>query len=242
MAINYQYCEKLRTIPKSKITFYKQKIINDCEQCSCGSIPCNKCNLRLKLLDRYIQANIPIDFWFKNVSEFQGDQNLLSIHNSVMNDIDLFYSNGGSYFFKGTHGVGKTFISTLLVKKFVEKGYSALYSNLFDIVNVIVHAPISDKFEANRELKMCDFLVIDEFDPRFFGSATSAELYGRVLESIIRVRLSNKLPTILITNNVDPIKNLGDDLSASMASLASLMKEVFVIGKDYRKVLKDSNV
>jgi DNA replication protein DnaC len=243
MPVNYQSCDKLRTIPKSKILYYKNKITSDCSTCNTKTSGyCNKCNLKLKLLDRYIEANIPIDYWFKSAEDFKGDANLLSIYKTIENDIEAFYIKGKHYFLKGTNGVGKTYWSTMLLKRAAEKGYSSLYCTLFDIVNVVVHSSMTDKFEANRELKMCDFLVIDEFDPRFFGTGNAAELYGRVLESIIRIRFSNKLPTVLITNNLDPVKSLGDDLSVSIGSLVNLMEEIPVIGQDYRRVLKGINV
>ena len=92
---------------------------------------------------------------------------------------------------------------------------------------------------AGRELKMCDFLVIDEFDSRFIQSETAGELYGRILESIIRIRFQNNMPTIMISNDVDPIKSLGTALGASIGSLISgHAKEVFVTGGDYRKSQK----
>lgn len=235
MSINFPFCKGLRNIPPNKALIYKNSIINNCDICKEAKIPsCDKCSIIYKLLDRYLDANIPIDYWYKNLSNFKGDKRLFEICSNI--NVADFFKNGTSYLFKGQHGVGKTFISCLILKKILEKGYRGLYSTLFDIVSTIVHGPNSEKYDANRELKMIDFLVIDEFDSRFFANDASAELNGRILESILRIRFQNTLPTIIITNNLDPTKCLGDALGSSISSLiAGYAKEISVIGSDFRK-------
>lgn len=238
MAINYTPCSQLRTIPENKFLLQKETIISNCDVCSKKVfISCNKCMLLDKLFSRYYSANIPVNYWNKSIErDFCGDKQLLSLYESITIDTKTFFSNGTSIFLKGMHGVGKTFISSMILKKIVEKGYNGLYSTLSDIVNVAVYGNYKDKFDALRELKMIDFLVIDEFDPRFFSSDASAELFGRILESLIRIRFQNQMPTILVTNNPDPTKALGDSLGASISSLISgHCKEIFIVGKDFRK-------
>ena len=235
MSVNFPFCKGLRNIPTNKSQIFKTAIINGCDKCKEYQVPtCDKCSIKFKLLDRYFDANIPIDYWQKNIANFVGDKRLLDIYEN-MNVADSF-KNGSSFLFKGQHGVGKTFMSCLILKKILEKGYRGLYSTLFDIVTTIVHGPNSEKYEANKELKMIDFLVVDEFDSRFFANDASAELNGRILESILRIRFQNALPTIIITNNPDPTKCLGDALGSSISSLISgYAKEVSVIGSDFRK-------
>jgi len=237
MAAIYQPCEQLRTIPKNKIEIYRREIIDSCEHCSkANKIGCDKCVLRSMLIDRYSDANIPLDFVDKTINDFVGDKKIKVLYEDTTRDIIKSYKFGRSVCLRGNHGVGKTMISCLILKKCVEKGMKGLYSTLGDIVNVLIYGDIKTKFEASRELKMVDWLVIDEFDSRFMGSDNSAELFGRILESIIRIRFQNSLPTFLITNNPDPTKALGDQLGASIGSLMKgYVWDIPVIGADYRK-------
>lgn len=237
---SHSYCTELRTVPKSKIELYRQDILKSCDKCKNEHMAaCDVCLIKNKLFDRYIEANIPMIFIDKTIENFYGDQKLIRLYNNSITNLHNLFKNGTSFCIKGQHGVGKTMFSCLLLKKVVERGIRGLYTTLFDIVNVIVYASPSIKFEASKELKNIDYLVIDEFDSRFTGSQESSELFGRILETIIRIRFQNILPTILITNSLDPVKNLGEKLSESIGSLITGHCSVIsVVGEDYRKKIK----
>ena len=229
-------------IPKSKIFILKNKIIEECDTCkSLKRASCEKCNILSKLNDRYVDANIPVSLFDKTMNDFDGDEGLLSMYLLITKDLKKSFMEGTSYFFRGLHGVGKTMVSVMILKKVVEKGMSGLYTTLGDVVQVMVHGDRDSRMNGSRELKMVDWLVIDEFDSRFMGSDSSAELFGRILEGIIRIRFHNMLPTILITNSMNPTKTLGDKtlgdkLDASISSLISgHCVDVPVAGADYRK-------
>lgn len=236
MVLHYQPCEQLRTISKNKIELYKNDILNSCEICKQeNKISCDKCILKSVLIDRYSDANIPLDFIYKTIDDFYGDKKIKTLYEDTTKDILSSYRDGKSICLRGNHGTGKTFISSLILKKCVERGMKALYTTLGDVVNVLVYANSKTKYEASRELKMIDWLVIDEFDSRFMGNDNAAELFGRILESIIRIRFQNSMPTILITNNPDPTKALGEQLGASIGSLMKgYVWDIPVIGADFR--------
>lgn len=236
----YQYCEALRNIPEDKVKVIKEDIISKCSVCSNGVI-CDRCTVKLKIYDRYIMSNIPIDFWGFDMKNFEGDKRVLSIYESIVKDVREYYVSGKSLLLVGAHGVGKTTASCCLLKFVATKGYGALYATMGDIVNVMIHGTNQVRFEARRELMMVSFLVIDEFDSRFIGSDSAAELFGRVLESILRIRLHNHMPTILISNNLNPTKALGDYLGPSINSLINgYVNKIAVIGPDFREKLKSS--
>ena len=240
MVALYQPSQQLRNISEKKYFYYKNKIIKTCNICKdLGQISCDRCMLLEKVYSRYKSANIPFDFWDKTMAtSFCGDINLKNIYDEITTDIDDYFNKGQSYIFLGMHGCGKTFISSMILKKIVEKGYDALYTTLSDIIGTTTCSDYSERRAASRELQMIDFLVIDEFDPRFFSSDASAELFGRIAETVIRIRFQNKLPTILVTNNPDPAKAFGEALGASINSLiGGYCKKVFITGADKRKVL-----
>lgn len=241
MLQRYPHSQLLRNIPDNKYSVYKENILKSCPECfKNGFISCDKCHLLSKLYTRYFDANIPIDYWDKTIKNWYGHKTIIDLYNEIINNIEEFFNMGTSYFLQGQHGVGKTLFSVLILKHIVEKGFCGLYTTLSDVVGTLVHADYRERFDAARELKMIDYLIIDEFDPRFFSSDASAELYGRILESIIRIRFQNKLPTCLITNNPNATKALGDDLSASIDSLLSgYCKSIYVLGGDARKTKGD---
>ncbi len=172
--------------------------------------------------------------------DFEGDKKLINLYLSINGEFKSFYKNGRSYILVGQHGVGKTFFACSVLKQAAIRGYGALYSTLGDVVNVLVYGDSQTKFAARKELMMVSFLCLDEFDSRFIANENSADLFGRILESIIRIRFQNKMPTILISNDVDPSKSLGANLGASIASLiAGYCKKISVTGPDFRNILKE---
>lgn len=131
-----------------------------------------------------------------------------------------------------------TMTSACILKRVVETGkYSGLYVNLVDIVNIIAapNADAEQKEEARRTLISVDFLVIDEFDIRFMGSDNAADLFGRILEPVLRTRIQNNLPTIICTNSIDPTAAFSGPLQASFKSLMNKIKTIPVLGKDHRE-------
>ena len=242
MAIQYQFCEHLRTIPPNKTSIYKEDIISSCSICSKFNIVhCDKCFLKSKFVDRYAQANIPLDYWNKEMVDFEGDKRLIKIYNSIKDSFREYYKSGKSMLLVGSHGVGKTYFAANILKLAAIKGYGSLYTTLGDAVNVLIYGDSKTKFTARQELVMSSFLCIDEFDSRFINNENSAELFGKILESIIRIRFQNCVPSILISNDLDPSKALSSNLGASISSLINgSCKKIIVTGGDYRDIQKQN--
>jgi DNA replication protein DnaC len=198
--------------------------------------------VKLTAIHRYAETNIPFEYWnLKMEKDFHGNQRLLDVYNQVTEDVKESYVKGSSFCFAGTHGVGKTFVSASILKKAVNKGFSGLYTTLSDIVSALTQADNEEKFLARRELCMVDFLVIDEFDPRFMATENAADLYARTLETVFRTRSQNKLPTIMCTNSPNVVESFSGSLKASVGSLVSgYLKIVPVIGEDFRKRAKEN--
>ena len=188
-------------------------------------------------INRYAVSNIPVEYWYlKMDKDFVGDERLKITYDDYVKDIDKSYTSGSSLCLAGTHGVGKSFVSTCILKKVCQKNYSALYTDLSSIVSVLTQGSAEEKFIARRELTMVDFLVIDEIDPRFSGSDNAADLYARQLEIILRSRSSNKLPTIICTNSPNVVESFNGSLKASLDSLMKgYIKSISIFNDDFRK-------
>lgn len=193
---------------------------------------------KLIAINRYAEANVPMLYWsLKMERDFKGDPRLLEKYNEYVADLKVSYMEGKSICFAGNYGLGKTMCITSILKRSVQKGYSALYTTLGDLVSLLTQGSGDDKFIARRELVMVDFLAIDEWDSRYMPSENAADLYARSLESVFRARSQNKLPTLMATNSPNPVESFNGALKDSIDSLMSGYMTVFVVapGKDFRK-------
>jgi DNA replication protein DnaC len=194
-------------------------------------------NVKLIAVNRYAESNIPIEYWkLKMEKDFIGDPRLKAKYDEYVSDIKASYISGNSICLAGGHGLGKTMTITCILKKASQKGYSCLYTTLSDIVAVMTQASGEDKFLSRRELVLVDFLVIDEFDPRFMATENAADLYARSLEGVFRARSANKLPTLMCTNSPNVVESFTGQLKASISSLMKGYLKIFpVLGDDFRK-------
>lgn len=166
---------------------------------------------------------------------FKGDPILLEKYRSIASDVKKAYQQGTCLCFAGKNGVGKTFTVTNIIKRAVEKGYTGLYTTLSDIVVNLTTRDNDDKATIRRELLLVDFLVIDEFDPRYMASDSASDLFGRTLEDIFRCRTQNNLPLLMCTNSPNVTESFHGPFKASIASLMNYVTTVSVLGKDFRK-------
>jgi len=191
------------------------------------------------VFQRYYEANIPVDYWWREMNDWSGPVILDKVYQNVIKDIKTSYKNGERAFFAGPHGRGKTMVSCCILKRAVEKNYSALYVNLTSIIHIMLTASNDVKFLASENLLNVDFLVIDEFDARFMGSESAADLFGRILEPIMRTRIQNRMPLFFCTNSVKVEESFSGPLRASIESLMKVVKLVPVIGgQDMRDMIK----
>ena len=228
--LDFTRCQALNNIPSKKL----QDRLNDVQE---GTEAQDVKNLRLIAYNRYYESNIPLEYWdLKMEKDFVGDARLKQKYEEYVSDLKKSYQSASSFCLAGGHGVGKTMTMTCILKKASQKGYSCLYTTLGDIVSVMTQAPAEERFLARQELTKVNFLVIDEFDPRFMASENAADLYARTLESVFRTRSSNKQPTLMCTNSPNVVESFGGALRASINSLMKGYTKIFpVLGEDIRQ-------
>lgn len=126
-----------------------------------------------------------------------------------------------------------TMACACILKRIVETDkFSALYVNLHDIISVMLNSQPDVKTQAKEILLNVDFLVIDEVDSRFMPTENAADLFGRILEPILRTRIQNRMPLFFCTNTSKVEDSFSGPLQASIQSLMYLVKTVPVIGGD----------
>jgi DNA replication protein DnaC len=218
-------------------------LIQSCPTCSKKNVKtieqaydglCENCSVMLIAYNRYAQSNIPMEFWELNMNDFKGSQELKKAYDYIATNLFKAYNDGMSVCFAGTHGVGKTFASTSILKLACQKNYQCLYTTLSDMISVLIDSPSDDKYLARRELAMVDWLVVDELDPRYISEG-GTDLFGRTLEHIFRTRTQNKLPTIFASNSPNPIEAFKGSIKQSIESLFHRVKIIPILAADFRK-------
>ena len=186
---------------------------------------------------RYYDSNVPVDYWYRDMHEFIGPDTLKAYYTDVTSDVETSFKEGKKARFSGKHGIGKTMTCACILKRVCEKAnYTGLYVNLVDIIHVMLTSSSEVKVAAREILLSVDFLVIDELDTRFMGTENAADLFGRILEPIMRTRIQNRMPLFFCTNSIKVEGSFSGPLQASMESLMSVVSLVPVIGgSDVRK-------
>lgn len=182
----------------------------------------------------YFDANIPVDYWFRDMTDFKGDKSIINKYNDITKDIPNSYKTGVNLCLAGKHGCGKTYACACILKRVVEsRKYSGLYVNLTDVIQHMLSN--ENKNEARDLLLNVDFLIIDEVDQRFMGTENASSLFGRILEPIMRTRIQNRLPLIFCTNSPNVVDSFDGQLKESFKSLMNMVTLLPIMpGKDFR--------
>lgn len=216
-----------------KIDIAKEEVRSKCPACKGRlRIDCFNCLQWGNFIDRMANSEIPVDYWFRDMKEFYGFVGLKDLALDMINNIENVYKTGRTVYIAGERGRGKTMAVCSILKTAILKDFSSLYINLSDMVTRVTNTNPSLKLE----IKDIDFLVIDEIDNRFFPTQSSMKLYGGQLESVLRSRMQNKLPTIMCSNSHDVGEVFEGQFRKSFQSLFSQFVETIRVGgPDARK-------
>lgn len=236
--------EALNSIPQRKLEEQILHLVTNCKACSERNIKtieqaydglCEKCSITIVAYNRYKSSNIPFDYWSLGMKDFKGAPELHDLYARAAGSLQEIYKKGDVFYIAGTHGIGKTMTTCAILKKACQKGYTSLYTTLTDIIGALIDSPGEEKFLARRELMMVDFLAIDEVDSRFIPENAS-DLFGRMLEQVIRTRAQNRLPMIICSNSpAKPAELFTGSIKQSLDSLMSRMTFIATMDTDFRK-------
>ena len=218
-------------ISLAKLNSEKDRVVHNCKQC--GGLGCGTCFSYCSFIDKMAEAEIPVDYWFRSMGNFYGDENFKKVVVEYIGKMSEHFANGLVYCFVGHRGTGKTLAACEILKKAISNKYSIYYTTMVDAVGRLL---TSESYQFRKLIKQTDFFVIDEVDQRFFPSPGSQELYGNQFENIIRSRVQNRLPTIMCTNSEDTDQIFEGEFQQSFESLkAQFIRVIRAGGKDARK-------
>lgn len=222
-------------ISPRKIASEKENIIANCN--ICNGKGCHACFGYCSYIDKMVEVRIPVDYWYRKMKKFYGDENFKKIVMNYIENIDTEFKSGLTYCFTGERGRGKTMAACCILKTAIlpENDYSAYYTTLTELVsNVIGSNP-----KLQMQIRYFDFVVIDEVDQRYFPTQASMELYGNQLENVLRGRMQNRLPTIICTNSSDTGQIFGGEFKKSFDSLGSQFTKIYAAGGTDARVGKE---
>lgn len=112
------------------------------------------------------------------------------------NYVDTFSKESCSLFFLGKTGLGKTFISSMIAKALIEKGFNIV----FDSINNLLIKAENDHFGRSdgntvETIINADLVILDDL-----GSEFSTPFNNSILYNIINSRINMEVPTIVSTN------------------------------------------
>ena len=208
-----------------------------------GSKEC-KCLKRFKRYKRYYKAKIPRAYWKVSEDNFYGDKKALKIVSAYMDNIKSADRNGLGLLMWGTNGNGKTSLACIMLMYACDKKYSAFYTTLQNLLNMIMDSFKSDdqKNHVRDLLVNVDFLVVDEVGKEHIKkNKETGTVFGITeFEEILRHREGMKKPTFIVSNSRP--QQMEARYGISIGSLfQGTLKTIEVTGVDTRKTVKQQS-
>lgn len=213
-----------------------------------GYINGNRCECFNELIKKYtiaeLNENCKIelhDFEDFNLNLYSNlpDEKSGIIPREQMNDIfihckgyaDSFSKHSSSLFFLGKTGLGKTFISSMIAKTLIEKGFNVAFDS---INNFLIRAENEHFGRSNGNtvdaLLNADLVILDDLGSEFSTPFNNATLYN-----IINSRINMDVPTIVSTNHsLSELEEKYDDRIISR--LTGMFTPYRFFGTDIRQV------
>ena len=146
--------------------------------------------------------------------------------------MDVMLKSGVGLLLWGANGRGKTALAVSIGKEFRRRGSTVLFIECAAVKDIFINKAA---FETVwRRAQRVDVLILDDLGK---GVQDSKGFGARVIDQLIRHRVSNQKVTF-ITTNIDPPR-LADELKIStMHSLKESIVPVKIIGPDRREACK----
>ena len=170
------------------------------------------CEIQRLLQKHFFAANIGREYHDICLEDFEGEDSDKVVP-AVREYIDQFDNNfhfGLGLTFSGPVGTGKTFAMTCVLKELIKQGRDAYLTTFEELINVWGKSWHDDlaKRLLEQKLKSVEVLGLDELRT---DARNSGGFLQNGLDSVIRHRTSNLLPTLVTTNMTreEEIKEFG---------------------------------
>lgn len=186
------------------------------------------CYLRMERWKKYLDANIPFEWFGFEITDIQPDFSQTILKNEVepfIKHVKTFVTNRGQYMFIGDPDSGKTVISLLMLKAVIDAGIKGKIISASEIISLLYDRRI-------KELDEYDFLVIDEIDKLEHRNSMVLDFCN-----ICASFMSNKSLILISNRSVNDIKS-DYKYPEFFSDRLNLLKIIKFESKHYRERLK----
>lgn len=195
--------------------------------------PCD-CAMQLALAQHYTLSNIGRNYWRMGWDDYLAPLPPEIVEYRQFDD--AYIQEGMGLILTGSKGVGKTMLTTLILKDEVKKGYSCYYTTFHTLSDHLTsswgpgeNARLAATYFVDR-FEYSHMLLLDDLGKEFKASnSITANTFDRVM----RTRVQNSRPVLTTTNyTVDEvISGYGE---ATFSLLVEQSIPVAMTGEDYR--------
>ncbi len=127
-------------------------------------------------------------------------ENILRNYEMINRALSSF-DDAPNFLFSGSPGTGKTFLSCLMAKEVLDRGYTVVYLSAYEFFRLLEKARFDSRFRDGApvsdtdRLETCDLLIIDDLGSEFNTALTNADLFH-----VVNSRLLERRSTIISTN------------------------------------------
>ena len=195
-----------------------------------------------------ILMGVPKKYTSKTLKDFKdyGSKSLKEIKNFcvdyVNNIVDNFEDNRGIFFY-GSNGVGKSFLSCIILKEAYRHRYSCRRVTFSSYISAYTESWGANKddrevIEANLldKYKGVEFLVLEEI-----GKEIDSKIAKPILEDLLRYRDEHGLVTIICSNIAPSV--IEEEYGASITSIIrGCMTPIKIVSSDKRQEVFNNGV
>ena len=227
-----------------------------CSKCSdTGFVMGHRCDCLKTLIAKHIGANANLSEYMKNQTfenfdfslfeDVQKDGKVIPVIKIMqkavqicMDFADNFKRDKGNIILSGNAGTGKTYLSSCVANRALEKGNTVYYTSaykLFDTLESLKFGKDSsdDAQSISKYIYDVDLLIIDDLGTEFTTQFTSAAFFD-----ILNSRLVSEKSTLISTNlDLEGINNLYSQRVTSR--IMGDYKAITLYGNDVRPKLKN---
>ncbi len=221
------------------------KDICSCEKCrDTGFVDGLRCDCHKILINKYIAKNSNLSELMRkqtfenfDMGLFDGDEKVERVMKKACLDALEFSNNfdeeKSSLLIMGAAGTGKTFLSSCIANRALERGKTVYYVSAFQIFDMFekIHfekGNTEELLQTEKYINDADLLIIDDLGTEFVTQFTAAALFN-----LVNSRLIEEKSTVISTNLGKG--ELADLYSQRIASrLTGEYKVILTLGKDLR--------
>ena len=188
-----------------------------------------------------ILMGVPKKYTSKTLKDFRdyGNADLKEVRDfceDYVENIEVNIEEGRGIFFYGSNGVGKSFLSCIILKEVYRHRYSCRRVTFSQYISAYTEswgATKDEKDVSNQDLldkyKRVEFLVLEEI-----GKEIDSKIAKPILEDLLRYREEHGLVTIICCNmNLEEFKSQYENSICSI--IAGTQTIIKIVGKDRRQ-------